>query len=281
MQQGSKSPRTSRRTTRRTTRRATRRATRSTLSAVVGGIALVVPLVLVPALPAQAAHYIASEPRVEILSINDKWQAQVTIASVWKFGPSFSLSLLNPAGTGTGITHVRTVDTGTAADKTDVYLFDLTSLTTSNAATGLYVVRWSTCCKIDFYNTGQDSMGFEAGFWFDPSQPDPATSGNFGSPRFTAALITNVAGGSEFSQNLGGVSPNGNTLAYSLNENRTVVPFGAPVTKSGSTTHGGRSWWTYAGAAKYEDEDTDSRLVFLSASGQLTIPSAVTTAIAA
>jgi hypothetical protein len=163
----------------------------------------------------------------------------------------------------TNISGVRTVNEGTPGDKTDVYLFNLHGLTTSDpvGAAGLYVVRWSTCCKIDFYNTGQDSMGFEAGFWFDPSEPDPASSGNYGSPRFTASLITNVAGGTEFSQNLGGVSPNGHSLTYVLNEDRTTVPFGAPVTKSGSQTHSGRTWWTYSGAAEYEDVETDSRLV--------------------
>jgi hypothetical protein len=124
---------------------------------------------------------------------------------------------------------------------------------------------------------GSSSGGFsfEVGFWFD--KDDRAASQ--GSPRFTSAIITNVAGGSTFSQNLGGLSVNpGGTVSLAFVEDAASL-FGAPVTvdglKPGGVFQGGTAVNWLDGGLEYTGGD------LVSLSGQvMTIPGTVSQAIA-
>jgi hypothetical protein len=265
--------------------------TLSPISAFVMVLALAIPLASIPAHPAYAAHFIAVEPRVDIIyddlggtfdgySVSYATNVRLRLDHRWTSSGTFTLTLKGPDGSTLSTTDVpRTVvlnSSGAGAGGLGLqivnYDFGATSL-----SPGVYTISGGSCCDKAFVNgTSSGSFSFDVGFYFD--KDDRAASQ--GSPRFNSALITNIASGTTFSQDLGGqsVSPGG-TVTLSLVENASTDN-GAPVTVAGlkpnGTFQGGTAVNWLDGGLTFTGGD------LLTLSGQtLTIPAAVSTAIAA
>jgi hypothetical protein len=215
-----------------------------------------VVVALGPSQPAWASHFIASEPRVDIVEYNESsnseeegtgvFYAKVSVSSVWtSSGSTKPTQQKLPGGSFTSISCDGT--STSAQEQSDEYYCPLP---TSGTA-GLHSFAWSSNARISTnFNVSASNFSYEVGFYFDPGTPDPENSGWFGSPRFTSSLQTQIGGGQSFSQNLGGESPNttkNTTLAYSFMEDstQTVAKNGTPVSAEnddGGTGGQGRSW---------------------------------------
>ena len=267
-----------------------RTRTKPGIASVVMAMLLVIPMLIVPTRPALASHFIAVEPRVDIIydsagttfdgyAVTYATNVRLRLDHKWTSGGTFSPTLKDPSGAAVNTTAVpRTTvvnssGSGAGGLGLQVFDFDFSGVTTD----GVYTLEASGCCDKSFVNgTSSGSFSFEVGFYYDN---DDRTVSQ-GSPRFNSAIITNVAGGTTFSQDLGGqsVTPGG-TVTLSLIENASSDD-GAPVTVAGLNPGGSFQGtpavdWTSAGALNYSGGD------LLSLSGQtLTIPAAVSTAIA-
>ncbi|AVG23251.1 periplasmic FN3 protein [Pontimonas salivibrio] len=239
-----------------------------------------------PAQPAWAGHFIGVEPKVDIVEYNavsdieeegtGVFYAKVLVNSVWKSGGDTSPEKRKlPGEDFTSVTCDGSYVGGLS--QSDVYYCPLP---TSGTA-GLHSFAWDGSARISTnFNVGQSSFSYEVGFYFDPANPDPEDSGWFGSPRFTSSLQTQIGGGQNFSQNLGGESPNttkNTTLSYSFMEDSTEVvdKNGTPVSAEnddGGTGGEGLSW----SASALGGQD----LATVSSGGDLAISSAVSSHIA-
>ena len=261
---------------------------RRSLVAFGAVLALVVPLLVVGAQPAFASHFIAVEPRVDVLydrqgetvdgyAVTYAVNVRLRIDHRWTSSGTFSPTLTAPDGSSTSSIPRTTVVSNSGAGAgglgLQIYDYDFSGVT----PVGVFTLDDDSCCDKSFVNgTSSGDFSFEVGFYFDKDD----RSASQGSPRFNSAIITNVAGGTTFSQDLGGQSVNpGGSVTLSLVED-TATDYGAPVTvaglKPGGTFQGGTAVdWTSNANLEYTSGD------LLSLSGQtLTIPSAVSTAIA-
>lgn len=188
--------------------------------------------VLSPASPAFAGHGVSLEAKVEIIGTAEAPQAKLSIADVWTSSNDTlpTVYIRTPDGVDLNPTAVPrgAMSSSTGPSYVREQTFTLTNLLPANSGgvvypAGVYRVGIdSTCgCRAGAVNVlGEARVSFEVGFWFDPADP----LGYKGSPSFNAALLQNVAGGSAFSQDLGGFSPNGFGVEYSfLEDTRTTT----------------------------------------------------------
>ena len=235
-----------------------------------------------PATPAWASHFIGVEPKVDIVwDGSTKSYARVTVSSVWDSSPSGAMpERLNSYPSGIGSTASCT-EASRQSGNTPTYVFNCSLDSISTA--GVYYFEWDSGNRINNFNTTSSaSFSYQVGFYFNPADENPASSGWFGSPRFSASLQTVVGEGQAFSQNLGADSPNpskNTTLTYSFIEDTTasVALNGAPVSgaKDGGSADAGlyaRAWSSSALAGK--------DLATLSTDGDLAISSEVSAFIA-
>ena len=273
----------------------------SLLAAAVALFALIFGLVS-PASPAYAAHGVSLEASVVLGGTAEAPTAVLTIKDVWTTQDSLgSTYIRKPDGTALDTTVAPKTPASFSSEGPSnirTQTFTLTNLLSKtddvfDYPAGIYRIGLdSICgCRATAVNvTSNSRVSFEVGFWFDPADPLKYK----GSPVFNAALLQNIAGGSTFSQDLGGVSPNDFNLEYSFLEdtrvtssvNRGTLPGdssqqgipiadGAPVTLAGLVANQGLSGTTEVDWKSKVNAD------LASFSGPtLTIPSTVTTALA-
>ena len=133
---------------------------------------LVIPMLIVPTRPALASHFIAVEPRVDIIydsagttfdgyAVTYATNVRLRLDHKWTSGGTFSPTLKDPSGAAVNTTAVprttvvKSSGTGAGVLGLQVFDFDFSGVTTD----GVYTLEGSGCCDKSFVN-GTSSGSF-------------------------------------------------------------------------------------------------------------------------
>lgn len=173
---------------------------RSSLFALAGAAALL-------AIPAAASHNRGS---VLIPSIDAQGNLTIEATSFWRTSAPDqvgSVSITGPNGFSTSLN--MGPDTLDTSDTRFTRNDETASTSIMRGGAGLYTISWGNCCRVSgILNAAETSMGTTSTiFWDGQSATQPIS--------FDIQNIQpNVVRGSNYSDNLDVVSPNGNTLSY-------------------------------------------------------------------